>query len=155
MKKIACILFCLFSISVYAQKLPEYNMNKVRITLPDKIIVAALDPTPANPKIKPVLSYYWYSAGDVHKTQGGFSGKLLSGQYTVYYLNNNLKEQGIFKGGLKDGIWKEWGEDGLLLKTTTWRKGVETNGVKAPIWKRIPLFRKKKMPVDSSKKIKK
>ncbi len=74
--------------------------------------------------IKPNRSYYWWSGKQIQVTQGGYSGKLLHGVFTVYYLNKQLKEQGSFKKGLKNGEWKEWNENGKLTLRTNYFEGV-------------------------------
>lgn len=138
-------LFCLLGYTATAQKLPDFDLNKVRITLPDKIIAAGLEPFVSGISAKPNVFYYWYSAGAVHQTQGGYSGKLLDGPYTEYYLNRSLKQQGVFKKGLKVGIWKNWAENGTLLSVTRWKHGTERPLKRAPLWKRVHWFKKKTM----------
>src|ERR1700743_2833709 len=125
MKKILTVIITLILLTAtaYAQKLPDQSPTKVRINEPDKTIVAEIDDSETHAKPKSALNYYWYSAGSIHTTQGGYSGILLNGSYTVYYPNKNLEEQGIFKKGLKDGIWKTWKDDGTLNPVTTWKKG--------------------------------
>jgi hypothetical protein len=155
MKKIFILVFSLLCHTVYCQKLPAYDLNRIRISQPDKTIVAETDPVSSTPSIKPLLLYYWYSANTIHISQGGFSGKLLNGLYTEYYTNKNLKEQGNFKKGLKDGVWKSWNEGGTLTSVTNWKHGSEISVKKPPVWKRIHLFSKKSKPADSLKNTKK
>ena len=155
MRNIIFIFFCFLCYTTYAQKLPDYGLNKVRITEPDKIIVAEIETVSSSPSIKPNLYYYWYSANTIHTSQGGFSGKLLNGPYTEYYTDKNLKEQGNFKKGLKDGVWKSWNEEGILTSVTNWKHGSEISGKKAPIGKRIHLFGKKSKSADTLKNTKK
>ncbi|WP_199140359.1 toxin-antitoxin system YwqK family antitoxin [Pedobacter sp. ASV12] len=71
--------------------------------------------------------YYWFSHNQIKATQGGFSGKLLHGLYSDFYLNSNLKEQGYFRLGLKTGEWKSWTEEGVLVERTNYSNG-ELNG---------------------------
>lgn len=154
MKAVILLVFCFFGYAASAQRLPDYGLDKVRINEPGQNIVAELAPISASPSAKPGLHYFWYNSGAIHETQGGYSGRLLNGQYTAFYLNKNLKEQGIFKKGLKDGIWKSWREDGSLLATVTWKRGKELTGRKLPLWKRLPLIRKKFKKTDSLNNIK-
>jgi len=149
MKFTILLFFCFFSVDLYAQDMPSYLLDKVRIVQSDQTIVAELQPVSANITAKPNLHYYWYSANIIHETQGGFSGKLLDGLYTTYYPDKNLKEQGRFKKGLKNGLWKTWKEDGSLLSTIDWKHGIEMVGEKRPIWKRLPLIHKRRKPIDS------
>jgi antitoxin component YwqK of YwqJK toxin-antitoxin module len=71
-----------------------------------------------------VKSYKWYQAQKIMETKGGFSGKLLHGEYKEYYLNDQLKEKGFYKYGLKNKEWKYWYADGKLRETITWKKGL-------------------------------
>lgn len=149
MKNIILIFFCFFSISVYAQKMPDYGLDKVRITQPDQTIIAELQSESSAISAKSNLHYFWYSANSIHETQGGYSGRLLNGLYSAFYLNKNLKEQGYFKKGLKDGVWKSWRGDGSLLSATNWKHGIEITEKKPPIWKRLPFIHKKRKAADS------
>jgi hypothetical protein len=146
MKKILLLLFLILSVSAYAQKLPDMGLTKVRINEADQTILAEIGPAGSNPAVKPGLFYYWYSANTIHSSQGGFSGTLLNGQYTEYYLNKNLKQQGTFKKGLKDGAWKNWNEDGTLSQTATWKKGVMATKTSNKFWKKLHFFRRKPRP---------
>jgi antitoxin component YwqK of YwqJK toxin-antitoxin module len=140
MKKILLSFFLILSAAANAQKLPDVGLTKVRINEADKTIVAEIGGTDIHPSAKPNLSYYWYSANQIHSTQGGFSGTLLNGQYTEYYLNKNLKEQGAFKKGLKDDVWKSWNEDGTLKQTVNWHKGLVVIKNKSKFWKHLPFW---------------
>jgi hypothetical protein len=146
MRKIAFIFFYFLSAAVFAQKLPFIDMNRVRITEPDRVIVAETEPVSYVRHPKPDLIYYWYGAGAIHSTQGGFGGKPLDGLYNEYYPDKNLKEQGQFKKGLKNGIWKSWNDDGTLAGSTNWKHGVEVKSKRRPIWKRIHVHLFKKKP---------
>jgi hypothetical protein len=154
-KNSVLVLLSLLCYMAHAQKLPDFGTDKLRIVLPDKIIVARTEPVASDPSVRPGLFYYWYSAGAIHSTQGGFSGKLLNGEYTEYYPDRNLKEQGHFKKGVKDGVWHSWNEDGTLAATVTWRDGAAVTVTKIPLWKRLHLFRKKAKPADTLQQAKK
>jgi hypothetical protein len=145
MKKIIIALLLLVPLLASAQKMPDMGLNKFRINEPDKTIVAETNEVSSAPTPKPGLFYFWYSANMIHSTQGGFSGTLLNGMYTEYYLNKNLKEQGIFKKGLKDGAWKSWKEDGTLSETVTWKKGIVVvkSPVKKKFWHKLHFFKRK------------
>lgn len=70
------------------------------------------------------LTYYWYASNKLMKTQGGYDGKLLHGQYVSFYLFNNLKEKGKFKKGLKNGEWLSWYENGKIKEVANWKNGL-------------------------------
>ncbi|MDT3403750.1 toxin-antitoxin system YwqK family antitoxin [Mucilaginibacter terrae] len=105
-----------------AQKQMDYDPDKIRITEPDKTIIAHTTTDKADANYRDRL-YYWYGSNTIHQTQGSFSGKLLNGQYQEFYPNKNLHEQGKFKKGLKHGVWQSWNEQGGLKEHTTWKEG--------------------------------
>ncbi len=67
--------------------------------------------------------YYWYAFGKIMCSNGGYDGHVLDGLYTSFYDNNNLKEKGYFRKGLKRGMWTEWFENGKIKERSYWRKG--------------------------------
>lgn len=69
--------------------------------------------------------YYWFENGNINFTQGDFSGKLLNGEYLVYYKNGELKEKGNFKFGVKEGIWKDWFLNGYLHSISFYKWGLK------------------------------
>lgn len=144
MKNIIIILLLILPFLASAQKVPDFGTGKVRILRPDKIIEAETAPVGSEPKPNAAFFYYWYSSNQIHSTQGGFSGRLLNGIYNEFYLTRNLKEQGTFEKGLKNGTWKSWNEDGKLTKTTHWKRGMLLPDSTVNFWKRINIFKKKK-----------
>ncbi|WP_345954245.1 hypothetical protein [Mucilaginibacter sp. PAMB04168] len=116
------LLALLSTLTLYAQKWPEYGLSQVRIIEADRTIVARIEPS-GKPDIYTGRQYYWYSSNTIQTTQGGFSGRLLHGIYQEFYISKNLKTQGYFKKGLKDGVWKSWNENGTLIETETWQQG--------------------------------
>nr|WP_319511363.1 hypothetical protein [uncultured Draconibacterium sp.] len=68
-------------------------------------------------------TYYWFANGEIHKNTGGYSGQLLQSIYQKTTFGGSLIEQGSFKDGLKDGVWKIWDLDGNLVKIENWKKG--------------------------------
>lgn len=103
------------------------NYYNVYVNYPDYTIRAAIRKKPATFKAGTGLTYYWYAANQVNATQGGYDGKLLHGNYTAFYLNNNLKEKGKFVNGLKEGQWQSWHSDGKLNEIIHYKKG-QRNG---------------------------
>ena len=143
MKRIVTMLFFFISGSVSAQTYQDYGLYKVRIVEPDKVIQAEIIPVTTGASIKSNRFYYWYSSNKIHFSQGGFSGKLLNGAYSEFYLNKNLKEQGNFKKGLKNGTWKSWSEDGTLSQLSVWKNGVIIQKSPLSFWKRVNIFKRK------------
>jgi len=150
MRKILFAFLCLISASAYSQNLPNSGFDKVRLTEPDKVVQAELTPVASKPHLKKTLFYAWYSADVIHSTQGGYSGRLLNGKYNEFYLNKNLKEQGLYKNGLKTGPWKSWKEDGSLAAQVTWKNGTILPDSTISFWKKLPFFGKRKKQPDTS-----
>lgn len=69
------------------------------------------------------LTYLWYASQKIIETKGGYEGKLIHGKYTSFYLNNQLREKGLVKFGLKHKEWKYWYPDGKLKEIINWRNG--------------------------------
>jgi antitoxin component YwqK of YwqJK toxin-antitoxin module len=42
------------------------------------------------------------------------------GKFTSFHSNGKLKEQGKYKHGYYSGVWKEYTEEGLILKRTNY-----------------------------------
>ncbi len=138
------ILICFLAANyAHAQRFPDLGIVKVHLTESDKVIVAEIAPISNPPKAKSNLYYHWYSANAIYQTQGGYSGTLLNGLYTEFYLNKNLKEQGFFKNGLKNKVWKSWNEDGTLSQSVVWKNGVIVLAKSKPFWKKLNIFKKK------------
>jgi len=76
-----------------------------------------------NAKAEPDKTYTWHSANQLHNTQGGYAGKLLQGQYKDFYPNGELKESGLYRDGLKIGLWKFWREGGQLESDYSFSSG--------------------------------
>lgn len=106
-----------------AQEIPGTGFDKVRIARPDETIQADLHPVRSLPVMRIDADYFWYGGNTIQATRGGYSGRLLNGQYRSYYLNKNLKEMGQFKDGLKNGLWRNWQEDGRMISSQNWKKG--------------------------------
>ena len=58
-----------------------------------------------------------------------FSGKYLNdipvGEHVYYYPNGVIKEIGKYENGEKEGEWKKYNNDGVLLVTYYFKRGVE------------------------------
>ncbi len=77
-------------------------------------------------KVKPVesLVYYWVQSGKLHHSKGGYHGDLLHGRFTSFFLDKQLRSQGMFKKGLKDNLWKTWYNNGELKSIGQYRNGL-------------------------------
>jgi antitoxin component YwqK of YwqJK toxin-antitoxin module len=102
--------------------------NKFHIKQDDKSIVFRVLDTDESrlKKYNPDKNYYWFKSQKVIITQGGSSGSLLNGEYESFYKNNQLAEKGLFRKGLKHGVWKFWNQSGILVHQENWSKGIQT-----------------------------
>ena len=116
------VSFLLFSVLSYSQNALKAGYT-VYVNYPECNVKVDVSSISASIAVKEELEYYWYSSNKIFKTKGGYDGKLLNGNYTSFYLSNNLKEKGLFKNGLKNGTWISWLENGLMSEKVTWRKG--------------------------------
>ena len=76
--------------------------------------------------ITPKLSktYFWFKGGLIHNAQSGIGGELLNAKFVKMYHSNQLAEQGMFRKGLKKGLWKTWYSSGVLESIQVWSNGV-------------------------------
>ncbi|HEY8781586.1 MAG TPA: hypothetical protein VIM16_08240 [Mucilaginibacter sp.] len=125
--------------------------SQIRIVDTSQEIRADILPFKTDPKIRNDRYYYWYLNNVIHSTQGGYTGQLLNGHYVAFYPDKNLKEEGDFKRGLKDGEWKTWNRKGDLTSVTTWNEGTAVPDNQQPIWKKIPFLKKKDDQPQTSK----
>jgi antitoxin component YwqK of YwqJK toxin-antitoxin module len=112
---------------MYDLAIAQNTANKyttVYINYPDYEVKARIKNKILSQTVSDTVSIYWYKSNRIHKTQGGFEGKLLHGQYHSFYLNGNLKEQGQFKNGVKNGKWTQWYENGMFKATINWKLGL-------------------------------
>lgn len=79
-------------------------------------------------KINPSKSktYFWFKGGQIHEAEYGVAGEVLNGHFKKYFHSNQLAEQGVFKKGLKIGLWKSWHENGKIETTQIWKYGRKT-----------------------------
>jgi len=153
MKNVILVVLLFVCSVASAQVYPDYGLTKIRLTDSGRTIELEINPVKHEPVVKTSLFYYWYSANQLHVTQGGYGGQLLNGAFTEYYQNKNLKEQGSFKRGLKDGVWKSWNTDGTLKQVVKWEEGVVVTSERCSFWQRINIFKKNPItPVDTSSK---
>lgn len=108
-----------------AQDILIEQTSKVTTVEADHSVTAYVFPVKREPVINPDVIYYWFKAGRIHHTQGGYSGSLLNGHFSSFYLTKNLKEEGDFKKGVKSGFWRSWRENGVLERSAYYKKGLE------------------------------
>jgi hypothetical protein len=109
------------------EKLTNFDIGSYRHRISYADYEVVFQAQPLGKKLKAIDSqkkYYWFANNQIQGTQGGYSGKLLHGLYTAFYLNKNLKEQGMYVHGLKEGSWKSWNEDGTLAFEINYKVGI-------------------------------
>ncbi len=85
--KLICIVWVLssFAFTAYAD---EYDIIpeevEIIVTSPDSVVRMHI--AGKIKKIKPSseVTYYWYASKRIHQNAGGYSGRLLHGDYNVY-----------------------------------------------------------------------
>jgi|GEM_PF-3957970 len=117
-----------FENNVYSQRdIPKddktYTMEISSTNFSESITIARNNPEKR--KVFSHLWYYWYMNNTVHFSEGGYSGKLLNGEYKSYYKNMNLRSSGNFRYGLMHDEWKTWYENGLMKSAEQWKKGIK------------------------------
>ena len=142
MKKLLPLIFLLGLGKVYAQRPFAYDDTKVTIADTGQTVQAEILPSKSDPKILNDRYYFWYIPNAIHSTQGGFNGQLLNGNYAAYYPDKNLKEQGDYKKGLKDGIWKTWNRKGDLTSVVNWNNGVVAPQSSGSVFSKLPFGKK-------------
>ena len=95
----------------------------IRISTDAGYVVASLIPSTKVKTVHADRDYYWVRARQLNITQGGIGGDLLDGNYTAFYPDGQLKEQGRFDRGLKTGEWRKWLTTGALAETVNWKAG--------------------------------
>lgn len=119
------LITCMLLVNIGLAQTTKQERYKVYVNYID--YTAKAEVISEQKKIKTVdsLIYSWYGSNKIIKTQGGYTGKLLDGNYNSFYLSNNLKERGTYKKGLYNGKWIIWYENGNLKEITYWRKGLK------------------------------
>jgi antitoxin component YwqK of YwqJK toxin-antitoxin module len=124
-KVISLLLLFFLCSKIFGQD--DYVVSKskpVKVASNDTIILATVSRSalPEN-KIEKYKRYYWFSKGKIQSNVGGFHGNLLHGGFELFKAEN-LLVKGIYKNGLKDGVWKAWDVNGRYIEITNWNEGV-------------------------------
>ena len=49
-----------------------------------------------------------------------------TGKVSIYWENNQLKEEGLYRDGIKSGLWKYWYSSGVLQSKGIYRSNTRT-----------------------------
>lgn len=116
----------LFFIFITAYTVAQEKNRKITVSLEDgSKATVEVDNTNKKIKAKSKYTYSWFKSKTILSTQGAYQGGLLNGLYQENYPNKQLKAQGNYVYGLKNGIWRFWNEKGELIKEERWKKGTE------------------------------
>ena len=131
MKQTLYILFLLMCSAVLAQspdkKQETYTVN---IANRDSVVKASIYYDKMEITAAANSYYYWYGSNKINYTQGGYEGRLLHGSYTSFYPNNNLKQKGNFKKGIKSKNWISWYDNGNIKEMSEWKNGLRNGTYK-------------------------
>jgi len=119
------VLSLFFISSTNAGSKKDKEIHTININNKENTIKADVSSTKGKVVAVDSLTYYWHAYNKIMETKGGFDGKLLNGNYTVFYINNNLKEKGKFKNGLKNGKWILWYDSGKIQEISCWKNGIK------------------------------
>ena len=107
-------------------KTMEQLGNRINVRTENESVSVGLITAPVGMALAPDKQYFWFNKGVVLSTQGGYSGKLLHGSSVVHYrMNKQMKEQGQYRYGLKEGKWLLWGPNGCLKERQSWKSGLK------------------------------
>src|SRR4051812_5239292 len=74
--------------------LKQVVQDRITINSTDSTVVTYLWPSKEEIKVDEEKVYYWYKANQIRTSRGGYAGELLHGNYTCYYIDQNLKQKG-------------------------------------------------------------
>ncbi|MBN1115641.1 MAG: hypothetical protein JXA77_00430 [Bacteroidales bacterium] len=124
MRILVTLLFGFLCLNLFSQSLDwqpktrEIVLEKQDSSLRFRILISQEDV-----KAKKDYNYYWYYRNQINNNRGNFSGSLLHGEYQVFDNQDYLITKGVFKNGLKTGVWMRWNSNGLLLYSEKFHRG--------------------------------
>lgn len=111
--------------STYLARFPETVSYEIRRG--DSVIVFEYRNAikPIKP-LNPLLEYFYFDKTTIRSSFGIVRGRLLDGNYCVMDSSLRTIYQGVFKKGLKDGIWYRYHLNGSLKQVKKFKNGSET-----------------------------
>jgi hypothetical protein len=125
-KCLLAVLYLLNGIDGNGQSIKSFDKVEIQtlyINAKDSLVRFQVMSDSKKVKFEPGLQYAWFKSNTILRTMGGADGKLLNGEYTCFYPDNNLKEKGKFSKGVKNGSWINWYENGKMQAIITWKLG--------------------------------
>ena len=90
----------------------QYFNGQIRIDSINKSYIFQITDKVIKPNITRI--YYWFKSGHIHQTEGSYNGKLLHGPYKIIDSRRQLLEEGLYRFGVKTGVWRSWYSNGRL-----------------------------------------
>ncbi len=124
------VIVFIVTVSSFAQEYKDkYTIRKIVIEHVDSTIRFSILNNSVLKKTDEKKFYYWYRGKRIYKNQGGYSGYLLHGLYSVYSKSGSLIESGKFINGLKAGKWYQWHNNGIQKNNVLWKNGLMEGNV--------------------------
>jgi antitoxin component YwqK of YwqJK toxin-antitoxin module len=126
MKTISILLFAIIVVySTLQAQSPDKKQETYTVNLSnrDSAVKASIYYDKKEVSAKPDRYYAWYGSNKITSTQGGYEGRLLHGTYISFYPDNNLKQKGQYKKGMKNKEWLSWYENGNIREISRWKNG--------------------------------
>jgi uncharacterized protein len=81
---------------------------------------------------------YYYTQNDQVRYKGNYLNGVREGRHVWYYEDGQVEIRGVYRGGLKEGIWEFFNSSGMRYLTITYKNDEETeyNGSKISYGKR-------------------
>ena len=115
---------CIFpTLAQTVRKLERAATNRTHPTLVNGDTIQRFSTTRHRPSPKPDRMYYLQSQDHILRTMGAYNGYLLDGPYQLTDRTDRLLGSGVFKQGLKTGLWRKWRADGSLASSSRWHNG--------------------------------
>lgn len=70
------------------------------------------------------VDYFYFKAGELHQSQGGYSEYLLQGEFREFSPSFDLRTKGRFKHGMCHGKWEVYNFNSQIIKASRYRKGL-------------------------------
>jgi len=80
-----------------------------------------------------------YEENNRTASEGNYIDGLENGKFTSFHINGKVKEQGQYIMGNKDGNWKRYDTEGILITTFSYENGseIKIDGSRIPIFEEI------------------
>lgn len=75
--------------------------------------------------IKSNAFIHYFKNGAISRTEAGYYGEVLNGEYAVLNTKNRLIYKGKFIDGLKEDTWIRWNAEGRILVKSSYKDGVK------------------------------